>query len=125
MIRNMVTSLVEFERIRTTFAKAKALRRAADRVIAIAKKDNGRNTKLVYTQLRSFLLTDYATSRLMTDLSKRFYKRQGAFTRVVETLPRKSDGSRMAFIEYIDNKLEPLRVYSKEPPMLVNRNQSL
>ena len=48
----------------------------------------------------------------------RFRKRNGSFVRVIETLPRYRDGARMAYIEYLDNSLEPLRVYSRANPLL-------
>lgn len=48
----------------------------------------------------------------------RFKKHKGSFVRVVETVPRYRDGARMAYIEYIDNNLEPLRVYARPNPQL-------
>lgn len=71
MIRNMVGSLIEHERIRTTLAKAKALRRTADRVVSVAKKDNGRNTRMIYNYLNRILLTRHVTAKLMTQLVNR------------------------------------------------------
>jgi large subunit ribosomal protein L17 len=107
MMRTMVTQLIEHERIKTTVAKAKELRKVADRVVTYAK----RGTLSARRRATAVVRTDAAVQKLFTELAARYQGRAGGFTRVLQTGQRKSDSAQMAFIEYVDREgeLRPAR----------------
>ncbi len=100
LIRNLVVSLVDKERIRTTVEKAKELRRHVEKAITKGK-DNS-------LHVRRILLSRFpnigTVEKIMTDLSKRFSKRPGGYTRIVKLGKRPGDLAEMAFIEFVDYK---------------------
>jgi len=98
MFRNMVTSLIEEERIETTLPKAKQLKSLADRMITLGKQGNlqARRRALQVVRKKS------AVSKLFTDLAERFKQRAGGYTRVLKLGFRHGDGAPMALIEYVD-----------------------
>ncbi|KAF2070278.1 hypothetical protein CYY_008410 [Polysphondylium violaceum] len=107
MFRTMVTQLIKNERIKTTLAKAKELRREADKIITIAKRNTRQSHSLAY----AYLTETPAISKLFKELRLRFLNRDGGYTRVLKAGHRLSDKSPVAFIEYVDNSLPPLRTY--------------
>lgn len=98
MFRNMVTSLIEAERIETTLPKAKQLKSLADRMITLGKKGTleARRRALQVVRKKS------AVSKLFTDLADRFKERAGGYTRVLKLGYRHGDGAPMALVEYVD-----------------------
>lgn len=100
LIRNLVVSLVDKERIRTTVEKAKELRRHVEKAITKGK-DNS-------LHVRRILLSRFpnigTVEKIMTDLSKRFSKRPGGYTRIVKLGKRPGDLAEMAIIEFVDYK---------------------
>lgn len=96
LLRTQVTQLVEHERIETTVAKAKELRRKADRVITIGKK--GHLTAL--RKLFGYLTTNDAVRKVRDDLVPRFDQRNGGYTRVLKTRFRRGDCAPLAVIEW-------------------------
>jgi len=107
MLRTMVTQLIEHERIKTTVAKAKEVRRYADKVVTMAK----RGTATQRRRAASIVRTPAATQKLFTELKERYKDRAGGFTRVLQTGQRKSDSAKMAYVEYVDREgeLRPAR----------------
>ena len=107
MMRTMVTQLIEHERLKTTVAKAKELRKIADRVVTYAK----RGTLSARRRAGAVVRTDAAVQKLFTELAERYQGRAGGFTRVLQTGQRKSDSAQMAYIEYVDREgeLRPAR----------------
>lgn len=97
VMRNMADSLIMHERIKTTVAKAKELRRVADKVITLGK-DGSSSARM---QAQGMLRTREAHSKLFELLAPRFADRNGGYTRVLRTAPRKGDNAPMAFIEYL------------------------
>jgi len=97
LLRNMMNALVRSERIETTIAKAKEVRRLADRLITLGKKDN------THARRRAFsLLSDKRnTEKIFATLATRFAGREGGYTRIVRTGYRAGDGSEMAILEYL------------------------
>ena len=97
LLRNMMNALVRSERIETTIAKAKEVRRLADRLITLGKKDN------THARRRAFsLLSDKGnTEKIFATLATRFAGREGGYTRIVRTGYRAGDGSEMAILEYL------------------------
>lgn len=104
LLRNLVTSLIENERIITTVAKAKEARKFADRMIELAKKGSLHHRRLAYR----FIYKKDAVRKLFDILANRFQDRQGGYTRVIK-LPnrRKGDGAEMAILEFVDYEFKP------------------
>jgi len=97
LLRNMMNALVRSERIETTIAKAKEVRRLADRLITLGKKDT------THARRRAFsMLSDKKnTEKIFATLASRFAGRDGGYTRIVRTGYRAGDGSEMAILEYL------------------------
>jgi len=99
LLRNQATSLVSHERLVTTTAKAKELKRFADKVITMAKKGNE-------VGVRSVLFTEPAVQKAMSALRERYATRPGGYTRVLQVGRRYGDQARMAVIELVGRKNE-------------------
>ena len=100
LLRNLVTSFFEKERIQTTLAKAKEARPFAERMITLAKK----NTLPTRRRALAFLTKESAVTRLFNDIAPRFSERPGGYTRIVKTGLRLGDGSQMALLELIGSE---------------------
>ena len=98
MFRNMVTSLIDLGGIITTDAKAKELRRVADRMITLGKKQ----TVAARRQARRFVRTDSALARLFNDVAPRFMQREGGYTRIIKLGRRKGDNAARSRIEFTE-----------------------
>ena len=101
LLRNLVTSLIQRERIETTVAKAKAARPLAEWMITLAK----RGDLAARRQAASYLLEPGAVKYLFEDLSKRYASRPGGYTRLVHAGWRKGDGADVAVLELVDNEV--------------------
>jgi len=101
-LRNLVTNLVEKERIQTTLLRAKAARPLAERLITLGKRDSLHARR----QAASFLMTPGATKKLFADLAPRFSDRNGGYTRIVRTGWRIGDGAELAILEFIGSELK-------------------
>ncbi len=101
MFRNMVTSLVEHELIKTTLPKAKELRRFAEPLITLAKQDSVANRRLAFDRLRS----DEAVGKLFTELGPRYQTRPGGYLRILKCGLRAGDKAPMAYVELVDRPL--------------------
>ena len=102
LLRNLVTSFLEKERIRTTLAKAKAARPLAEKMITLAKK----NTLHARRQTLRFIYKESVVNRLFEELGPRFSERPGGYTRIVKVGPRTGDGAEMAILELIGSEFE-------------------
>jgi large subunit ribosomal protein L17 len=93
----MATSLIDFERIETTLAKAKQLRRLADRLVTLGKEGTlqARRRALAIVRKKS------SVSKLFTTLADRFRDRNGGYTRILKLGFRLGDGAPMSIIEYL------------------------
>ena len=96
LIRDLVKSLIEHEKITTTEAKAKSLRPAVEKIITRGKK----RTLAVNRHLVSFF-GEKTAKKVSGILAPRYQSRFGGYTRITKLPPRKSDGSRMAVIELV------------------------
>ncbi len=107
----MVTSLLKHERIETTFQKAKAMQRYAEKVITIAKK-NGPHAR---DRAGAYVREPEVLDRLFTEYAQRYRDREGGYTRVMRTRRRLGDHALMAFIELVDREgeLRPAKVPPK------------
>jgi len=97
LMRNLVTSLFEHERIRTTLAKAKESRRFADRMITYALK----NTLAARREAGRFIQDKTVLKKLFDVIGPRFAGRPGGFTRVLRLGPREGDAAEMALLELV------------------------
>lgn len=101
LIRGQVTSLVLHEQITTTEAKAKEIAPYFERLVTKAKKGDLHNRR----QIRSFLLTQKATDKLIIELAPAFAQRSGGYTRVVKLGNRLGDNARMAAVQLTEKSL--------------------
>lgn len=102
LIKTLLGSLVMYERITTTEAKAKEIKNFIDQVVNKAKEarnDNDRKVALL-RQLNQDLPT-MAAKKILGDFAERFSSRNSGYVRVVKLEPRKTDGARMAIIEFV------------------------
>jgi large subunit ribosomal protein L17 len=110
MLRNMVTSLINHERIVTTAPKAKELRRIADQVITHAKT----NSLQSFRQAGAIIRERPALTKLFEILGPRYQDRDGGYTRVMKLSKRRAgDDAEMAVIEYVDR---PGEIRAARPP---------
>ena len=138
MLRNLAANLITHERIETTDAKAKELRRVAERLISKAK----RLGKIAYTPQAELSPGDKAkrlhaerlvsayvprfgvrasgdkidiVEKVMVDLTKRFETRAGGYTRIIKLGPRRGDGAQMAVIEWVVRNDPSAATFNAEP----------
>ena len=98
MLRNLVTSLIQHERIRTTVPKAKELRRVAEQMVTLGKRGD-----LHARRQAAKVVRDKATlHKLFATIAPRYQERNGGYTRILRVGPRYGDMADMAIIEYVD-----------------------
>ena len=102
MFRNMSASLVEHELIKTTWPKAKELRRVAEPLITLSKIDSVANRRLAFARLRD----DAAVAKLFTQLGPRYNERPGGYLRILKCGFRPGDNAPMAYVELIGRPLD-------------------
>jgi large subunit ribosomal protein L17 len=102
VLRNLVTNLIEKERIHTTILRAKATRRIAEKMITLGKRDSLHARR----QAAAFLMTTVATEKLFKDLAPRFADRPGGYTRIIHAGWRLGDGADLAILEFIGSELK-------------------
>jgi len=102
MFRNMTASLVGHELIKTTLPKAKELRRVAEPLITLAKKDSVANRRLAFARLRD----DAAVAKLFDELGPRYNERPGGYLRILKCGFRAGDNAPMAFVELVGRPLD-------------------
>jgi len=100
MIRNMVTSLLEHERIVTTTPKAKEIRKIADRMITLAKRGDLHARR----QALSVIRDKKVVAKLFTELKDEYMDRNGGYTRIIRTGNRIGDAAPMAILELVNYK---------------------
>ena len=98
LLRNMVTSLLDHERIQTTDAKAKELRRIAERMITLGKRGDLHARRQALSVIRS----KEVTAKLFDELADRYRERPGGYTRVMKLGQRRGDAASMSIIELLD-----------------------
>ena len=101
MFRNMVTSLLDRERIETTEAKAKQIRRLADRMITLGKRGDLHARRQALSVIRS----RDVTAKLFGELADRYKDRPGGYTRVMKVGPRAGDAASMSIVELVDSEV--------------------
>lgn len=97
MVRNMVTSLFEHERIVTTTPKAKEVRKVADKMITLAKRGDLHARR----QALSFIRSRDVVAKLFDEIQEQFADRNGGYTRIIQTGQRRGDCAPMAILELV------------------------
>jgi large subunit ribosomal protein L17 len=103
MFRNMVTSLLDKERIQTTVERAKALRPIAEKIITLGKRDSLHARR----QALAFVKDPAVVSKLFSKLAPRFAQRPGGYTRIIKLGFRPGDGAQKAIIELVGSEYKP------------------
>jgi len=97
MLRTTVTDLLRHETLRTTEAKAREVKRLAEKIITRGKKGNLHERRLA----AAFLTDERVVRKLFDELGPRYEERQGGYTRMVKLGPRKGDAAPLAIIELL------------------------
>src|SRR6266566_380126 len=98
LLANQVCSLIEHQRIKTTLAKAKAVRPLAERMVTLGKSGSIHARRTALATLRQ----KNVVKKLFDDIAPRSAERNGGYTRIVKLGQRRSDSAPMAFIEWVD-----------------------
>ena len=98
MLRNMATSVILHEKIKTTLPKAKEIRPIVERLITTAKKGDLNAIR----KLNAYLLDKNATQKMITEIAPLYEKRHGGYTRITKIGLRAGDAAEMAYIELLD-----------------------
>lgn len=98
LLANQVCSLIEHSRIKTTLAKAKALRPLAEKMVTLGKRGDLHARRLAAGALGQ----KDAVKKLFAEIAPRAAERKGGYTRIIKLGPRQSDSAPMAYIEWVD-----------------------
>ncbi len=101
LFKGLVNSLVEHERIHTTLAKAKEIRRHVEKAVTLGKKGDIGTRRLLISKFGN----QDTANKLVNDISKRFETRPGGYTRILKTGLRAGDSAPMAYLEFVDYEL--------------------
>jgi large subunit ribosomal protein L17 len=102
LLRNLVTSIIDKERLRTTLAKAKAAKPIAEKMITLAK----RNTLHARRQAAAYITQEAVVKKLFETIGPRFSERPGGYARIVKLAPRAGDGAEMAMLELVGSEFK-------------------
>lgn len=98
LLRNMATSLLRYERIETTKAKAKEVRKVTEKFITRAKTDSVHNRRIVAKDIKDKAVLN----KLFTEIAPMFSERQGGYTRILKLGLRKGDAAEVVIIELVE-----------------------
>ena len=98
LFKNMLNSLIKYEQIITTLPKAKELKPQIDKVITIGKRNDLNNKKKLFSKLQD----QSSVKKVFNELSKRYSKRKGGYSRVLKAGYRFGDDAPLAVIELVD-----------------------
>ena len=99
MLRGMVTYLIENGQIETTVTRAKEVRAMAEKMITVAKDSSLHSKRQVY----SFITKEAVAKKLMDEVAPKFADKNGGYTRIIKTGPRRGDAAEMCIIELIND----------------------
>jgi large subunit ribosomal protein L17 len=120
LLMNMLNSLIKYEQIKTTLPKAKFLKPQADKIITLGKKENLHSTKMLVSKLQDIK----SANKVKKNLSKRYEKRNGGYTRIIKAGFRYGDNAPMAIIEFVDRNVEAKRVDKKKKDTAKEKNKA-
>ncbi len=118
--RNMVTSLFKYGRIKTTKAKAKEIRRTAEKMVTRAKVDSVHNRRIIAKDIKNKAIL----AKLFTEISPKYVERPGGYTRILKLGFRNNDAAEMVILELIDdeeNKPKKKKTAKAAPPENVEK----
>jgi large subunit ribosomal protein L17 len=98
LLRNLVTDLLRIGKLRTTEAKAKAVRPLAEKMVTLAKRGDLHSRRLALRTIRD----KQVVVTLFTELAERYQDREGGYVRIMKLRPRLGDASKMALIELVE-----------------------
>jgi len=98
MYRNLVTDLLNYEKVTTTEAKAKEIRGLAEKMISLGKKGGLHSRR----QAAAFIIDKKVTEKVFDDLASRYAERPGGYTRITKLGPRLGDGAAMVKMELVE-----------------------
>ena len=98
MLRNMTTSFLETGKIETTETRAKEVRALAEKMITLGKT----NTLHARRQALSFITKEDVVKKVFDEIAPKYAERQGGYTRILKTAPRRGDNAPMAILELVD-----------------------
>ncbi|MCF7930765.1 MAG: 50S ribosomal protein L17 [Acholeplasmataceae bacterium] len=103
LLRDLVTDIIINERIVTTEAKAKELKKLADKMVTLAKDGSlaARRQAAETVRFEDVKEGQNALQKLFTELGPRYKERNGGYTRIIKTVPRRGDAAPMAIIEFV------------------------
>jgi len=102
LLRNLVTSFLEKERVRTTLAKAKETRPLAEKMITLGKK----GTLHARRQVMAFVRKEAVVTKVFNDLGPRFGQRPGGYSRIIKLGRRMGDGAHLAMLELVGSEFK-------------------
>ncbi len=111
MLANQVCSLIEHHRIKTTLAKAKAVRPLAEKMVTLGKRGDLHARRLAAGELGQ----KDAVKKLFSEIAPRAAARKGGYTRIIKLGPRASDSAPMAYIEWVDTVVVEEVAVTPEP----------
>ena len=110
LFKNMLNSLIKYEQITTTLPKAKELKPKIDKVITLGKRNNLQSKKNLFSELQS----KSSVEKLFKNLSQRYEKRNGGYSRVIRAGFRYGDDAPMAVIELVDRDVNAKKIDLKK-----------
>ena len=102
LIRNMVISLFRYEKITTTKAKAKEIRKTAEKLVTRAKEDSVHNRRIAAKRIHDKAVL----AKLFKELGPRYQSRPGGYTRILKLGYREGDGGEVVILELVDRKVK-------------------
>lgn len=117
MLANMIASLIEHGRIKTTLAKAKAAKPLAERLVTMAKKGTLHSRRTAVSRLQG---KEKIVAKLFSEVAPKQADRKGGYTRIIKIGPRNSDSAEMAFLEFVEaagvaaTDIDPLKAIEKK-----------
>ena len=97
LLRGIVTSLFQHERIETTEAKAKELRKVADKMLTLAKRGDMHARR----QVMAYMMDEDVVKKLFDEVAPKYKDRQGGYTRIIKAGVRQGDAAPMVIIELV------------------------
>ena len=104
LLKNLSCDLIENEKIETTVAKAKELRKYIEKLITRAKKADFNTHRYLYAKLGSNNRAKAAVQKLINEIAPKYTNRNGGYTRIIKTRFRRGDAAEMAIIEFVEEK---------------------
>lgn len=97
LLKNLATSVILYEKVRTTLAKAKACQPLVEKMISCGKQ----KSLAARRQLQAFFPIEQPVKKIIEELAPRYAERKGGYTRIIKIGPRQGDGAEMAVIELV------------------------